>query len=323
MNSRSLAAVCLVLAVLLLFPAFCYVRGQTPVNRYQVNVEADGSAEWVITQVTAISGTVDSWDGFQQKTLSLVGLAANHTGREMAVDADTFEMTTTNYQDSQSKETVFSFTWDNCSILQQSNRVVFGDVFTVAGFFDHLYGEGSLQITFAAGLSVQSVSPSPNSRDDQAHSMDWLGTQFFASSSPSLTFIEGQGSPFTSSTPVPSAAESVWLYALAGVFVSAAVAVSVLWFLVVRRRKRGNALDEKASPIELPLIESEEQKIVKLLQSSGGTAYQSSITEQTRFSKAKASQLLSELERKGVVTRYKKGRDKIVTLAEKGKSERS
>jgi uncharacterized membrane protein len=39
------------------------------------------------------------------------------------------------------------------------------------------------------------------------------------------------------------------------------------------------------------------------------------IAEQCRFSKAKTSQLVAALEQKGVVRRYKKGRDKIVTLA--------
>jgi uncharacterized membrane protein len=317
MKSRSLFTVCLIFALLLL-PVFCSVRGQTPVNRYQVSVEADGSAEWVITKVTAINGTVDSWDGFQQKTLSLVDLAGSQTDREMSVDVETFEMTTTNYQDSQSKETVFSFTWINCSVKQDS-RVIFGDIFVVAGFFNQLYGEGALQVTYSAGLSVQSVSPSPNSKDDAAHSMDWLGTQFFASGNPSITFTLGQGSPSISSTPVPSAAEGIWVYALVAVIILVAVVASAGGFLVMRRRKQKNTILEKSLAAKMPIIENEEQKIIKLLQSNGGSAYQSALTDQTRFSKAKTSLLLSELERKGVVTRYKKGRDKIVTLAEKGK----
>ena len=44
---------------------------------------------------------------------------------------------------------------------------------------------------------------------------------------------------------------------------------------------------------------------------------QSAIAEQCRFSKAKTSQLLAVLEQKKVITRYKKGRDKIVTLNER------
>ena len=70
------------------------------------------------------------------------------------------------------------------------------------------------------------------------------------------------------------------------------------------------------------LLETEEEKVVKVLRSNGGSAYQSAITEQCRFSKAKTSQLLSALEAKGVVQRYKKGRDKIVNLNEQAKGEK-
>ena len=56
------------------------------------------------------------------------------------------------------------------------------------------------------------------------------------------------------------------------------------------------------------------QKIIKIIKSSGGTIRQSAITEQAKFSKAKASQLLAALEQKQIVTRVKKGRDKIVSL---------
>ena len=48
---------------------------------------------------------------------------------------------------------------------------------------------------------------------------------------------------------------------------------------------------------------------------------QSAIVEQTKFSKAKTSQLLTSLEKRGNITRYKKGRDKIVNLKRTGKGE--
>jgi uncharacterized membrane protein len=73
----------------------------------------------------------------------------------------------------------------------------------------------------------------------------------------------------------------------------------------------------------MPLIESDEEKIIKIIRSSGGKVRQSTITEQCRFSKAKTSQLLAALEQKGIITRYKKGRDKIVTLNERVKGEHS
>jgi uncharacterized membrane protein len=68
-------------------------------------------------------------------------------------------------------------------------------------------------------------------------------------------------------------------------------------------------------------MESDEEKAVKLIKSSGGSLRQSAITDQLGFSKAKTSQLLTVLEQKGVIRRYKRGRDKIVVLVEEKKGE--
>jgi uncharacterized membrane protein len=84
-------------------------------------------------------------------------------------------------------------------------------------------------------------------------------------------------------------------------------------------RKERNEKPRKREPLGFPNMESDEDKIVKLLKSSRGTMYQSAITDQCKFSKAKTSQILSTLENKGTVTRYKKGRDKVVVLGEQGK----
>jgi uncharacterized membrane protein len=73
----------------------------------------------------------------------------------------------------------------------------------------------------------------------------------------------------------------------------------------------------------LPIVETDEEKIVRLLKSSHGSLHQSAIVEQCRFSKAKTSQLLAALESRGVVRREKKGRDKIVALVETNKDART
>ena len=64
-------------------------------------------------------------------------------------------------------------------------------------------------------------------------------------------------------------------------------------------------------------MENDEERTVKLIRSSGGVCINPPSTDQLGFSKAKTSQLLAVLERKGVIRRYKKGRDKIVVLLEK------
>jgi uncharacterized membrane protein len=72
-------------------------------------------------------------------------------------------------------------------------------------------------------------------------------------------------------------------------------------------------------PEQPSLIETEEDKVLKLLKTASGTMRQSDITERLGFSKAKTSQLLTALENRRILARYKKGRDKIVTLIEPGR----
>ena len=320
MKYRVLLVVCLSFAVLSAF-TFSYTgQAQTYVNQYHIQVNSDGSGMWVITQVTSINSTIDTWDGFQERVRLLIGEAVIRTGREMDVDSNSFEMGTVNHQDSQSKETEFRFVWLNFSIVK-NGEIRFGDVFQEADFFSQLYGEGSLQIIYPSSFTIQSVSPAPNLRDDVTHSMEWLGTQFFVNSNPSITLTTNQ----ETASPTPDSASNnngSRLAELIGLIVAMAFTVALAGFYLTRRRKKQKGTMEQAKKPELPLIESEAQKIVKILQSSAGSIYQSALTDQTKFSKAKVSLLLSELEKKGVVTRYKKGRDKIVTLVEKGKGER-
>jgi uncharacterized membrane protein len=96
-----------------------------------------------------------------------------------------------------------------------------------------------------------------------------------------------------------------------------AVAASLIGVYVVRRNRRKAKGVPAAATFAGTTTESGEEKILKIIQSSGGSLNQTAIAEQCRFSKAKTSQLLAELERKGVIKRFKKGRDKIVMLTEK------
>ena len=102
-----------------------------------------------------------------------------------------------------------------------------------------------------------------------------------------------------------------------GGIVAAAAILSSLGFYIFRRRRTAKPAPVAiaAEPVE---FETEEGKILKLLKSSGGSMRQSAIVEQCKFSKAKTSQLLAVLEKNGSITRYKKGRDKIVNLTGAG-----
>ena len=282
--------------------------------QYRVQLNADGSASWTITQALDLNGTIDSWRGFQQRVDNLVSSAANLTQREMAVDPSSLQLNTV--WENQSETTTYQFTWINCSVLQ-GNEFVFGDVFRLNGFFSQLYGDGELQITYPQNYTVSSVSPQPNGGNIAPETLDWLGTDFFVNGNPSIVIV-----PSASPSPPPQASMiGSSLYAIIASIAIVAVAIFSVSTYLLRRRKIHKNDSSTRIPPSVPLVESEEEKVLKIVQANGGSIFQTAIKNQCNFSKSKTSQLLASLEKRGMVRRYKKGRDKIVTLTEQSETE--
>ena len=304
MKSRRLLAL---LAVLLLLSAVNKAYCQDYIQ-YQIQTSNDGSAAWTITQVSDINATIDTWEGFQKKIFNLVDAAINATNREMTIEPESIQMETVISWETQAKTTEYRFKWLNFSTTE-NEKITFGDVFRVSGFFSQLYGDGALQITYPSNCTVISVSPTPNNQDDNLQTLEWYRTQDFMNGEPSITL----------NLKAQSGNEVSWPQSALIAAVSAiAVAASLIGVYVVRRnRRKAKGVPAAATFAGTTLTESGEEKILKIIQSSGGSLNQTAIAEQCRFSKAKTSQLLAELERKGVIKRFKKGRDKIVTLTEK------
>ncbi len=303
MKSRRLLAV---LAVLLLLVAVNEAHCQDYIQ-YQIYVNSDNSATWTITQVSDVNATIDTWEGFQQKISNLVDGTINATDREMSIEPESIQMETVISWETQAKTTEYRFKWLNFSSTE-NDKLSFGDVFQAPEFFSQLYGDGALQISYPLNYTVISVSPTPNNQDDDLQTLEWYRTQDFMNGNPSITLnLKGQGGN-----------EVSWSQGTLIAAVSAIViGVSLLGFYLVRRNKqKAKDAPSAATLAGTTLTESDEEKILKIIQSSRGSLNQTSIAEQCRFSKAKTSQLLTALERKGVIKRFKKGRDKIVTLTE-------
>jgi uncharacterized membrane protein len=223
----------------------------------------------------------------------------------MAIEPETIQMETVIAWETQARTTEFRFKWLYFSTTE-SGKLIFGDVFRVQSFFTQLYGEGALQITYPAGYSVQTLSPTPDNQDSDSRTLEWYRTQDFLNGKPSITLA---------SNPQP-VSEGEWQqYAILGSILATVAVASFVGFYVLWRHKPKVATSMTA-PAGESMMDSDEDKVAKFIRSSGGSIHQSDITEQFSFSKAKTSQLLASLEKKGVVTRYKKGRDKIVTLIE-------
>jgi uncharacterized membrane protein len=306
---KVLAPAALILVVVLLVP-LVLVRG-TGSTGYTLQIGSDGSALWMVTQTLGINSSFETLETLQARITSLVKASENATGRSMSATADSLAFTqiSPSYIEAQ-----YKFIWENFGQLEDS-RIVVGDVFRTAGFFDRLYGDGSVQVMYPSQYGVESAEPVPYVRNDSIQTLEWLGTKDLQEGT---TIVLTQESGSSSFVDVLRANAVL----VAGIVAAAAVC-SVALFGFSRTRKKKIRTSEEGDIKLLSALENDEERTVKLIRSSGGSVHQSSIKDQLGFSKAKTSQLLAVLERKGTIMRYKKGRDKIVVLKEKGKGEDS
>ena len=305
---RIVAYLAILLTLIMMLPV--YNANAQDFIEYKIKINPDNSATWQIIKVTDVNAPIDTWNGFQDKVFGLADSAAAITQRPMAIDENSLQINNT--ISSSSKTTEYLFIWQNFSTTE-GDELTFGDVFEVDGFFSQLYGEASLQINYPQNFAAITVTPEPNSRDNAANTLRWYRTQDLANSRVEIVLTQ---------SPIGIIEEGISQQTLliAGVFAAGVTVALTAGFFLVKRRKQGKTGSNSGA--KGFHIESEEDKILNLLRLGKGSMRQSDISEQCHFSKAKTSQLLAALEKRGVITRYKSGRDKIVTLKERGKGEK-
>jgi uncharacterized membrane protein len=298
-------SVVVVLLLLMFFP----VHGQNTVE-YTIQAGADGSASWAIEEAgTDIRVTPDTLTQFQNNVTALILAAENVTHRQMS--AKEFSITSTisgSYVVVQ-----YKFLWQNFSLVEDS-EINIGDVFQVTDLFPRLQGDGKVVLNYPELYVPVTVSPTPSAQDDSHQKLMWPGTMNLVGESVSIVFRE---------KPL-NLLDFMGRNSILILAVVVLVAGSFVAFYLFRRRSKMHIPPaSRPDGSSLAIVESDEEKIVRLLRSSRGSLYQSAIVEQCRFSKAKTSQLLTALESRGVVRREKMGRDKIVMLAERNKDART
>jgi hypothetical protein len=271
---------------------------------YNVHVEKDGSALWTIIQATDINSSIDSWEEFENRVFSTIEAAIINSGRDMTADLTSLEMKTEIFWETASKTIEYVFRWENFSIVDEG-QISLGDVFS-AGVFSLLYGDGELYMTYPPEYYLKSVSLPPNERDDSTQTLHWYRSQDFSVGEPRVLL--------TSRVGISNENLLILTGAVLGLGALSAVAIGFLIF--EQRRKVREKLLGPNKFASWQEAESDEEKILQLLQFSGGSLYQSEICDKLRFSRAKTSQLLAEMENNNLVSRRKKGKSKIVSLSE-------
>jgi hypothetical protein len=299
MRNHRLAACAVTIILLFTLLALQTVHCQNYFE-YAVQIREDGSALWTIRQFSSSDAPVETWEGFQNKVFNLVESAQNITRRTMSIDESSLQIDST--LSFNSKITEYSFVWEGFCVVQ-GTELIFGDVFEVNNFFGKLFGDASIQISYPEAFTVKSVYPPPLEGQGVGQVIRWPRTHDLGGEvNVVLTLYSGNVS-FGGLT-------LGWGLVALVVLVSASVSVAGVYMF---KRRKDNSKPENIHP-EKPSIESEDEKVIRLLRTSGGSMRQSEVTERLGFSKAKTSQLLSVLEGRGSLARYKKGRDKIVVL---------
>ncbi|MEM2138007.1 MAG: MarR family transcriptional regulator [Candidatus Anstonellaceae archaeon] len=66
--------------------------------------------------------------------------------------------------------------------------------------------------------------------------------------------------------------------------------------------------------VDLSSLDSDEKKVIAIVQEQGGSTFQSEIIKQTNYSKVKISRVLDKLEQKGLIERKRRGMTNLVVI---------
>lgn len=159
-----------------------------------------------------------------------------------------------------------------------------------------------MDIFYPEGYEIGEVNPDPDDILENDRVLIWIGPKKFAAKTPAIKMVVEADSFFS----------NLQTYSLLiGLLVLGASLLIVFYRLRIANKRKEKS---KHVPSAIFEIESNVDKIIKILQESGGYSHQSTLAEKLGLSKSKVSETLSDMEKKGLIKRQKRGREKIVIL---------
>lgn len=320
-------------------------------TQFVVTVYDNGSARWTQrynqplsneTQVQGFRTYADEFNSeetpvytdFRDRATDLTAAGSNATGRAMSAQGFTRTATVTS-QPSTTGVVEMSFLWTNFT-APEDGRVTVGETFE-----NGVYLSPNMSLEFRAGPNLavdwSSVKPKPdastNGSGNTSDSLTYFGETQFASGQPQVTFTDASSPVDDSSvfaSPLPWAILAVALAVVVGAVVisrsSEPVFGSADEHPETESRSepltRGGSTTDRTEPDDTATpavtdvdLQSDEDRIVDLLEANGGRMQQTTIVEETGWSKSKVSTLLSEMAEEGLVSKLRVGRENIVSLA--------
>lgn len=276
-------------------------------REYTIEVHVDGSVTWTIEHSFLLETEQDEilfrqysnltyFSLFQRSVREVLNSAKNVTGRE-DMNVENFEMMI-NVFDS-CKIVRYKFDWIKFA-ESGGAQIKMGDIFQVDDLF--LLGDGRLSIVCPSGYFVETVHPEPNIFADQM--LTWYAVTDVKMAELSVVFEEETGSVVGALIKNASLIISLIIF-FGGISAS-------LWFFFKFRKKKKEVT---YGPVVIPKIEGDEDRVIAVLRDAGGYMYQSTIVDKCGVSRSTISKLLKTMEEKGIIRRYKRGREKMVTLS--------
>jgi uncharacterized membrane protein len=308
--SREIRITVLVLFALLLSVPSGAADIPASTTTYTVTVLEDGSALWQLEYRTllATEGDLAAFNNYTRDLNSVYLPQVQDLMRRSAAEASVAAgrpMAVSDVAGSAAVQTspmgrygvvVYSFGWSG--FAEPDGTLVVGDAFA-GGLY--LARDSTLILRYPSGWTVTRVEPAPDDQRD--------GLRSFSPGEPRVT-LEKSAFPFV---PVIVALFLVSLV-LAGYMVFRKMKDREITEELQEPPEDHDVPEEPAAPLSAVEAAGLEERILHLLETSGGEHYQSGIVKALGVPKSTVSSALNSLHAKGVIVKVKKGRENLIRL---------
>ena len=326
----------------------------SPDTQILVTIQDDGDARWTVTVQIPFETESDAraFESLRQeftdgdaRRLSVdpfreaAQRVSERTGKQMAITNVERDTGVETVNGTRTGQLILSFTWTNFAEIGEETVEV--STAFEGGWFGDLGPSQTLRIEPPEGYTVHTVEPPTEILDGE---LRWDGPQEFEAGQPVVTFAPSATGPL----PVALSAAG-WVGLLIVVVAALLMAWRRGWLPTGATESLPSGSEEEtvegepasvepeteesSAPEEVepgpeqpessdedpdsatdPELLSDEERVERLLHENDGRMKQAHIVEETRWSNAKVSQLLSSMAEEGRVEKLRLGRENIISL---------
>lgn len=270
-------------------------------NSIYIKIYEDGSALWDLETRIELKtqADIDFFNEYmaaleedeefiiQKKKESLqniINTVAYSSGREMTIENISLSYQNINSINKKYGVVNIKFLWKSFG-SKDKDILKIGDAFSKGSYIKN--GE-VLVIEYPEGWSINSIYPEPDEKRE--NSLFWYGPKILLENEPKIVLRRDSiiGSM------------NMLLFGLIGILIVAMILI--VYFTLTKRKK------------SMPILLSDQEKVVSILKSSGGKCFQNDIVARTEMSKSKISQIISEMEKNDLITKQKYGKNNLIIL---------